>query len=148
LRELARWNDAHAEAALKFGQSHVLKALDVDHERERAAYLRHRARDLAVAGEHGIDATLEVAQAAAIVVPGWHGEGQAARAGYPSLVVPAGYRPHGRAPVGLTFLGPRGSEALLLALAAAYEEASQARRAPSVINPSLQRGVAGSAATG
>ena len=148
MRELVAWNEAHADEALKFGQVLLEKALAVDHEAERVAYEVQRARDLAVAGQHGIDATLTVADAAAIVLPGPYGCSEAARAGYPSLVVPAGYRRENRRPVGMTFVGPARSEGLLLTLAAAYEEAAQLRRPPSVINPSLFRGVAGSPATG
>jgi amidase len=85
------------------------------------------------------------------VLPGPHGCSEAARAGYPSLVVPAGYRRENRWPVGMTFVGPSRSEGLLLTLGAAYEGAAQVRRAPSVINPSLFRdpfrGVGGSPAT-
>ncbi len=141
MAELAAWNDAHAETALKFGQAHVTAALAVDHEAEKAAYETYRARDLAVAGEHGIDATLHAADAAAVVLPGPYGCGPAARAGYPSLVVPAGYTRVGRVPVGLTFLGPARSEALLLGLAYAFEQAADARRPVSAVNPSLLRGV-------
>ena len=96
MRELVAWNEAHADEALKFGQVLLEKALAVDHEAERVAYEVQRARDLAVAGEHGIDATLAVADAAAIVLPGPYGCSEAARAGYPSLVVPAGYRRENR----------------------------------------------------
>ena len=152
MRDLAQWNEAHADQALKFGQAHVEKALAVDHEADRAAYEVHRARDLVVAGEQGIEAALRAADAAAVVVPGWHGEGHAARAGTPSMVLPAGYRRSGRAPVGLTFLGPSRSEGLLLALGGAFEDAVKVRKPPSVVNPSLFRhrlgAVAGSLATG
>ena len=103
MAELAAWNDAHADEALKYGQAHVLAALEVDHDADLAAYRANRARDLAVAGEHGIDATLLAAGAAAVVTPGWHGAGQAARAGYPSITVPGGYRRSGRQPFGVTF---------------------------------------------
>jgi amidase len=148
MRELVAWNDAHADRALKFGQALLEQALAVDHDVEHAAYVVRRARDLAVAGEHGIDATLAIADAVAIVFPGPHGCGFAARSGYPSLVVPAGYRREGRRPVGLTFVGPARSEGLLLSLAAAYEEAAQVRKPPSVVNPSLFQDAAGSPATG
>jgi amidase len=141
MAELAAWNEAHADVALKFGQAHVVAALAVDHEAEHEAYLANRARDVAVAGEHGIDATLRAAGAAAVVLPGPYGCGAAARAGYPSLVVPAGYARVGRAPVGVTFLGPSRSEALLLGLAYAFEQAADARRPVSEINPSLLRAV-------
>ena len=136
---LASWNEAHSDDALKYGQAHVLAALAVDHATGHDAYLTHRARDLAVAGEHGIDAALRAAGAAAVLTPSWHGAGPAARAGYPSLVVPAGYRRTGRRPFGVSFLGTAGADALLLALGHAYEQASRARRPVSMVNPSLFR---------
>jgi amidase len=141
MAELAAWNDEHADAALKFGQAHVRTALAVDRDAQHAAYRANRARDLAVAGEHGIDATLRAAGAAAVVLPGPYGCGVAARAGYPSLVVPAGYTREGRLPVAVTLLGAARTEGLLLGLAFAYEQASRARRPVSAVNPSLLRGV-------
>jgi len=140
MAELAAWNVAHEAETLKFGQAHVEAALAIDRDADSAAYDAQRARDLAVAGEHGIDATLRAADAAAIVLPGPHGCGTAARAGYPSLVVPAGYRRSGRAPVGVTLLGKAHSEGLLLGLAFAFEQAADARRPVSQVNPSLLRG--------
>ena len=148
MRDLVAWNAAHEDEALKYGQVHLETAAAVDHEGADAAYRIQRARDLAVAGEHGIDATLTVADAVAIVFAGPSGCGVAARAGYPSLVVPAGYVRGGRRPLGLGLMGPARSEGLLLGLAAAYEEAAQVRRTPSAINPSLFRAVGGSPATG
>lgn len=137
--ELVAWNDAHADAALKYGQAHLLTALSVDHVADDTAYRANRARDLAVAGQHGIDATLAAADAAAVVTPGSGSAGIAARAGYPSLIVPAGYRRSGRRPFGIAFLGPARSEALLLALGYDYEQAAHARRPVSEVNPSLLR---------
>jgi amidase len=141
LAELAQWNEEHADAALKYGQAHVLTAIGIDHDADRVSYEAARARDRAVAGEHGIDATLRATGAAAVVTPSWHGAGIAARAGYPSLIVPAGYRRSGRKPFGLTFLGGSGAEWLLLGLGYAYEQAANSRRPVSVVNPSLLRGV-------
>ena len=92
-----------------------------------------------MAGEHGIDATLLAAGAAAIVTPGSARGRPAARAGYPSLMVLAGYRRTGRQPFGVTFAGPSGAEALLLGLGYAYEQASRARGPVSRINPALLR---------
>ena len=141
LAELARWNEEHADAALKYGQAHVLTAIGIDHEADRVSYEAARARDRAVAGEHGIDATLRATGAVAVVTPSWHGAGFAARAGYPSLIVPAGYRRSGRKPFGVTFLGGSGAEWLLFRLGYAYEQAAQARRPVSQVNPSLLRRV-------
>ncbi len=140
LADVARWNDAHATQALKFGQKYVREAIAVDHQAQRSVYLLARARDRAVAGEHGIDAILQSHGAGAVVTPSWRGAGVAARAGYPSVTVPAGYRPSSRRPFGITFLGPARSEAALLSLALDYEQVSGARRPVSEVNPSLFRG--------
>ena len=139
LADVARWNEDHAQEALKYGQKHVLAALEVDHERDRPAYLAARARDRSVAGEHGIDAVLDAHGADAVLMPSWHGSGVAARAGYPSVVVPAGYRAGSRAPYGITLLGRAGSEARLLSLALHLEAVTAARRPVSEVNPSLIR---------
>jgi amidase len=152
MRELVAWNAAHADEALKFGQVHLEAAAAVDHDAADASYRALRARDLSAAGEHGIDATLTSTGTVAVVYPGPHGCGIAARAGYPSLVVPAGYRADNRRPVGLCLVGSARSEGLLLALASAYEAAAGIRRPPSAVNPSLFRvqstAGGGSAATG
>jgi amidase len=52
----------------------------------------------------------------------------AAVAGYPSITVPAGFA--SGLPVGLSFIGPAWSEAVLIRLAYAYEQATHHRRAP------------------
>ncbi|MGY1602139.1 amidase [Geodermatophilus sp. SYSU D00815] len=58
----------------------------------------------------------------------------AAVAGYPSVAVPAGFSgPEEALPVGITFFGTRWSDAALLDLAAAFEAASPARRAPEYL---------------
>jgi len=61
--------------------------------------------------------------------------GLAAVAGYPHLTVPMGYV-HGL-PVGLSFIGPAWSDARILALGWAFEQATHARKAPSYL-PSLE----------
>ena len=56
----------------------------------------------------------------------------AARAGYPNITVPAGYV-HSL-PVGLSIFGRAYSEPQVLAIAYAYEQASQHRREPAFID--------------
>ena len=73
--------------------------------------------------------------------------GIGARAGYPQLVVPAGYAAGTRDPVGIGFNGTAYSEAKLLAFGYAYEQATKLRKPPSEINPSLWRCVPGNAYT-
>ena len=51
-------------------------------------------------------------------------------AGFPDLVVPAGFTSD-QLPVGLSFFGPAFSEARLLALGYAFEQATRARRRPA-----------------
>ena len=109
MAELAAWNDAHADVALKYGQAHVLAALEVDHEADAAAYRANRARDLAVAGEHGIDATLLAADAAAIVTPVLARRGSRRAGRLPEPHRPGRLPAAGRQPFGVTFLGPAGS---------------------------------------
>ena len=55
--------------------------------------------------------------------------------GYPHLTVPMGQVDG--LPVGISFVGPAWSEARLLALGYAYEQAAQARKPPTYI-PSLE----------
>ena len=64
--------------------------------------------------------------------------GIGARAGYPQIVVPAGYDTS-RRPVGIAFNGTAYSEAKLLAFAYAYEQATKLRKTPSEINPASWR---------
>jgi amidase len=59
---------------------------------------------------------------------GWRDLG--ALAGWPEVVVPAGYTSDPMLPVGISFLGPAFSEAKLLALGHAFERAYVVRRMP------------------
>ena len=60
----------------------------------------------------------------------------AAKAGYPSITVPAGYRDvaHDQYPVNLHFTGQAFSEFKLIGMAYAFEQATKARKAPGMAN--------------
>jgi len=137
LAELASWNLAHADAALKFKQTHVDAALAIDHEAARPAYTELRARDT--------EAVTEALEAAlgggleALVFPRADGCGVAARIGWPSAVLPAGYADANRRPVGVMLVSRPWSDARLLVLAAALERALPVRRLPWEINPAAFR---------
>ncbi|HBN14063.1 MAG TPA: amidase, partial [Pseudohongiella sp.] len=60
--------------------------------------------------------------------------GLAAIAGYPAITVPAGYIDG--MPVGISFFGAAFSEPELIGLAYAYEQRTQARRAPELTSVS------------
>lgn len=110
-------------------------------------YLDARDKARRLAGPEGIDAALKKDNLDALVAPsmspawptdpinGDHftgaGYGAAAVARYPSISVPMGHS-HGL-PLGITFMGTAWSEARLVELAHAYEQASKARTPPKFL---------------
>jgi amidase len=99
--------------------------------------------DLRAARDLGLDAYMDRNRLDAVLFPGWtpQGSGLQAKAGYPSVQVPAGFvaddneyatKPH---PFGATFTGRAWSEATLLRIAYAFEQATKARRPPPDIPP-------------
>jgi len=137
LAGLARWNLAHSGDALKFGQTHVDAALAVDHETERPAYDELRARDAAAVTE-ALEAALKDGLEA-LVFARADGASLAARVGWPSIVLPAGYGDANRRPVGVMLVSRPWSDARLLVLADALERALPVRRPPWEINPAAFR---------
>ncbi|WP_409345658.1 amidase [Paenibacillus sp. MBLB4367] len=130
LRDIVDFNNLHPERTLKYGQKLLV------HAEERTSgtltepdYIHDRLRDLRLCRTEGIDAVLDGYGLDAIVFPGDEGETIAARAGYPSVIVPAGFLKSGL-PFGLTFTGRAFSEPVLLKLAYAYEQATLHRKAP------------------
>ena len=108
------------------------------------AYRAARAKCRRLSRTEGIDAALAKHRVRALIAPtggpawpidhlnGDHFTGgsstPSAVSGYPSITVPAG-SVHGL-PVGLSFIGPRGSDGALIGLAYAFEQATKVRRAP------------------
>lgn len=115
---------------------------------------RRRLRGLLQVGEGGLDAICDGPDGVAgtgddfdaILFPASRGANIAARAGYPSIVVPggfvdasnpafpAGFTPQ-PAPDGVTFSGPAFSEPRLIGLAYAFEQATHHRVAPASAPP-------------
>jgi amidase len=152
MADVIAFNDKHAAQELRhFGQEHLIAAAarpghDARADRDALANNHRYSRD------EGIDQILREEKLDALVAPtggtGWltdyiNGDhdgpsfsSPAAVAGYPHVTVPAGFV-HGL-PVGLSFVGGAWSEAALIAMAYAYEQASQRRRAPTYpasVNP-------------
>ena len=142
--DLVVFNDQHRDKEMPyFGQERVLQAqakggLDAKEYQDALANNQRYSR-----GE-GIDQVMKEHQLDALVAPtrgpAWltdliNGDvrsggfaGPAAVAGYPHITVPAGYI-HGL-PVGISFVGGAWSEAALIRMAYAYEQATLHRRAP------------------
>jgi amidase len=144
LTELRNFNLAHTAAgSIKFGQSQLDNADEIDLDRDRARYEADRAKDLNLAGTQGIDAALKANKLDALLFPGATGAALAAKPGYPTVLVPFGKIanapdaafPEGfnakPAPFGVAFTGTACSEPRLLTLAYAFEQATKRRVPPS-----------------
>ena len=70
--------------------------------------------------EHNLDAIITPNNAGAMIP---------AKAGYPSITVPAGYTEAGE-PVGMTFTASAYAESVLLECAYAFEQSTKYRRSP------------------
>ena len=145
LADLIAFNAAHPRELALFAQDSFEKA-EATKGLADPAYLTARALSLRLAERDGIDAMLAANNVVALVAPtmppAWKidavngdqiaGGGPAdlaAVAGYPHLTVPMG-AVRGL-PVGLSFIGPAWSEAKLLGLGYAYEQAAKVRLVPS-----------------
>jgi len=134
IRELIRFNEARPQEMLRYGQIRLLAAQSTNGLRT-ATYRRSRAEDLRISRADGIDRVMKGERLDALVFPGWSGAAIGAKAGYPSVIVPAGYTVDGT-PIGLTFLGRAWSEPTLLRVAHTFESATRYRRPP----PSVAQG--------
>jgi amidase len=91
LRDLIRYNEAHPHEMLRFGQT-LLLAAQATGGLGTATYHRSRAEDIRLSRTEGIDLVMARERPDALVFPGWTGAPIGAKAGYPSVSVPAGYR--------------------------------------------------------
>jgi amidase len=141
--DIIAFNNAHAQVALKFGQIQALAAEAKDLSPGSADTAKHaadRAQDLADSKER-IDAVMGANGLGALLFANSGSAGIGARAGYPSVTVPAGYQASNRRPFNVTFLGRAWSESTLVGYGFAFEQATNLRQPPSAINPTLFRSV-------
>ena len=145
LTELIAFNEREKEREMPFFGQEILVMADKKGPLSAPAYRRALTRCRTRSRTAGIDAVMAKHRLDAIVAPtgspawtidlvnGDHFLGAsstpAAVAGYPSVTVPAGFA-HGL-PVGLSFIGRPWSEARLIELAYAYEQATMRRKPPS-----------------
>jgi amidase len=143
LTALRQWNVAHQKmGALRYGQAHLDVSDEMDVALDRARYEMDRAKDLRLSREEGIDAALTSFRLDALLFPDGYGAAIAAKAGYPTVMVPMGFVPNAPtppfpegfdarpSPFGVSFTGTACSEPRLLALAYAFEQATRKRVPP------------------
>jgi amidase len=134
LADIIAFNDANAGRALRFGQDIFLASEATRGDLSEAEYVTARQMDILATRTLGLDAYLDGHQLDAILFPGRNGAAIAAKAGYPSVQVPAGMIAGAGTspeyPFGATFSGRAWSEPVLLRLAYAFEQATKARRMP------------------
>jgi amidase len=144
LTELRQWNITHLSAgAIRYGQSQLDISDEMDVQADRARYESDRARDIALAGAHGIDEVMKANHLDALLFPGANGAAIAAKPGYPTVIVPFGMAPNAPTPAfppgfdakpspfGVSFTGMACSEPRLLELAYAFEQATKRRVPPA-----------------
>ncbi|HZT96363.1 MAG TPA: amidase [Chloroflexota bacterium] len=145
LADIVSFNEMNRDREMPFfGQEIFLQALEKG-DLSEPEYVGARSTAIKLARDQGIDAVMDAHNLDALVMPttgpafpidllnGDHFTGgspqPAALAGYPAISVPAGDA--FGLPVGITFMGRAFSEATLIRLAYAYEQATNAVRWPS-----------------
>jgi len=138
LPDLIAFDRAHLKPEMSLFGQELFEQAEKTRGLSDPAYRKARALSFQAAGPNGIDQLLKTYRAVALVGPtmppawkidavngdqiaGGGAGGLAAVAGYPHLTVPMGLVKG--LPVGLSFIGPKWSESLLLSLGYAYEQA-------------------------
>jgi amidase len=148
LAELIEWNGNHRDTVMPWFGQELFEKAQAKGSLKDAAYREARAKARKLAGENGLFATLDANRVDVLMVPsagpawttdlllgdhyaGGGGAAMAAIAGTPSITVPMG-ESHGL-PLGLALMGAAYSEAQLIGLAYAFEQASHARTPPKYV---------------
>jgi amidase len=152
LADIIAFNKANPRELALFGQD-LFEQAEKTKGLDDPAYKKARDDGIAYAGRNGIDRLMKQYKVDALIgptvsaawpidavhgdqYPGGGGGYLAAIAGYPHLTVPMGMVKG--LPVGLSFLGPKWSEALLLSLGYAFEQARGPLPAPRFL-PSIEQ---------
>ncbi|GAA0344129.1 amidase family protein [Bacillus carboniphilus] len=128
-KELVHFNQNVGDRALKYGQDKLEQRAALSNTLRNSDYLNAKLEDLFFSQQQGMDYTLKKYNLDAILFPSYVGSTISAKAGYPSIAVPAGFKESGR-PFGITFAGTAFSEGTLIRIAYAFEQTTQHRRRP------------------
>ncbi|WP_427138861.1 amidase family protein [Psychrobacillus psychrodurans] len=129
INELIEFNKGIKDKALKYGQNKLEQREPLSNTLRSPEYLLAKLEDIYYSQEQGIDLVLKKYDLDAILFPSYIGSTICAKAGYPSIALPAGYMKSGR-PFGITFAGTAFSEGKLIKLAYAFEQATKLRLSP------------------
>lgn len=136
-----------ADGPFKYGKLRVETSRLIDltaGSADTIKYLNDRATDLLNSRTNGIDAFLATNNLDAILFSGSSGAAIGARAGYPTIIVPAGYQAlNNKNPLGLSFLARAYEEDKLIGFAYDFEQASLARLSPASTPPLVGEPVPG-----
>jgi len=149
LADLIAFDRAHLKSEMSLFGHELFEQAEKTKGLSDPAYRKARALSFQAAGPNGIDRLLKTYRVAALVGPtmppawkidavngdqiaGGGAGGLAAVAGYPHLTVPMGLVKG--LPVGLSLIGPKWSESLLLSLGYAYEQARGPFPAPKFLS--------------
>lgn len=131
IKELIQFNKNRGGEALKYGQDKLERRENFPNTLRNPEYIQARIEDLYFSQEHGIDLALKTYNLDAILFPAYIGSTISAKAGYPSIALPAGYKKNGR-PFGVTLASTAFSEGMLIKLGYAFEQAANLRRCPNI----------------
>lgn len=129
LKDIIEYNNNNAEAALKYGQTLLVKCESISGTLTEPEYISAKLQDLRLSTTDGMDAFMAENKVDAMLFPSTAGVSMAAKAGYPSIAVPGGYCKDGT-PFGITFSAEAFSEPKLIKLAYAYEQGTKKRISP------------------
>jgi amidase len=144
LDDVIAFNRTNAAKEMPFFAQELFEQAAKKGDLNDAAYLAALEKCRKLARIEGLDAVFSQYRLDALVAPtagppwlidlvtgdhfGMSSSSPAAVAGYPAITVPAGIE-HGL-PMGVTFMGPAWSEATLIRIAYAFEQATHARKPP------------------
>lgn len=130
LKDMIDYYGAHPQEGLKYGMSILLDAqYNTSGNCTDPKYILDKAKCQREAQEEGLLKILDGSGLDVLICPGI--TDCSPISGYPSITVPAGYS-SGNMPFGITFVGRPFSEPTLIAAAYAFEQATRARRAPTL----------------
>ena len=154
LADLIAYNREHAAEVMPLFGQELFEQAQAKGTIQSAAYRKAFNQCQRYARTLGIDAVLRAKRISALIVPtgdpAWlidtvNGDASGASAtsppavaGYPHVTVPMGQAASGL-PVGLSFIGPAWSDALLLQFAYAYEQETKHRKVPTYQANSVKR---------